>query len=239
MASGEGKGIALVVGASRGIGLGLANKLAAAGWKVYGTCRQKTDAMASADIKFSVVEGVDVADGPACKQALTQALAGEPKIDLLVVNAGIGATSWSAESVQDLKVPELMNFFQVNTIGPLHVVQSVMDKLGQGAKVMLVSSRVGSVGDNGSGNFCGYRMSKAALNMLGANMAHELGPKGVVVALAHPGFVSTDMTSSIPAASGAISVDECTDGFVRTIDGLTDADNGRFIHVGTGETLPW
>jgi NAD(P)-dependent dehydrogenase (short-subunit alcohol dehydrogenase family) len=92
---------------------------------------------------------------------------------------------------------------------------------------------MGSIGDNGSGGYYGYRMSKAAVNAAGVSLARDLKGRGIAVALLHPGMVNTDMTHhGIPPA-------ESVRGLLARIDDLTLENSGTFLHATTGEVLPW
>ncbi|GBG29645.1 Inhibitor of growth protein 3 [Hondaea fermentalgiana] len=221
------KGLAVVVGASRGVGLGLAKRLAKEDYRVIGTCRSVPEELQGDAAPFQVVKDVDVAED-ACVDTLRQGLAGEDHIDLLVFNAGIGEPEWGVDRVANVKLDVAARQMNVNAFGAVRTLQALGDKLGKGSKVLLVTSRVGSVADNGSGGNHGYRMSKAALNILGMNLSHEFGPKGVIVTLVHPGLVSTSMTGF---TSSGISVDESVDGFMQRIDNLSSKDQGSFLHA--------
>jgi NAD(P)-dependent dehydrogenase (short-subunit alcohol dehydrogenase family) len=101
--------------------------------------------------------------------------------------------------------------------------------------VALMTSRMGSIGDNSSGNSYGYRMSKVALCMAGKSLAIDLQPRGIAVAILHPGLVSTAMTGF---TSGGISPEQAVRGLLTRIDGLTLENSGTFWHA-NGEVLPW
>ena len=123
--------------------------------------------------------------------------------------------------------------FRVNSLGPLRVTQALADNLHEGSKVAIVSSRVGSIADNSSGNYYGYRMSKSAVNMAGMNLRHDLEPRGIAVALLHPGLVATEMTGG----QGIKPVDAAS-GLVARIDELSLENTGGFWHA-EGYVLPW
>ena len=93
---------------------------------------------------------------------------------------------------------------------------------------------MGSIGDNTSGGYYGYRMSKAALNAAGVSLARDLAPRGIAVAILHPGAVRTGMTGG----QGNLEPDESASGLLRRIDELQLATSGRFLHQ-TGDVLPW
>ena len=104
----------------------------------------------------------------------------------------------------------------------------------KGAKVALVTSRMGSIDDNSSGGAYGYRMSKAALNMAGKSLAVDLRARGVAVAILHPGMVKTDMIGG----NGQVEPADAAKGLLARIDDLTLATSGAFWHM-NGERLPW
>ncbi|MGH3089377.1 MAG: SDR family NAD(P)-dependent oxidoreductase, partial [Rubrobacteraceae bacterium] len=99
-------------------------------------------------------------------------------------------------------------------------------------------SRVGSLADNGSGKMYAYRMSKAAANMCGLNLHHELHPRGISVVMLHPGMVATDLTKDYPGDFDYIQPSEAASGLIRNLDELTLETSGRFRHA-NGEYLPW
>ncbi len=93
---------------------------------------------------------------------------------------------------------------------------------------------MGSITDNTSGGYYGYRMSKAALNAAGRSLAHDLAPRGVAVAILHPGFVQTPMTGG----RGDVDAATAARNLLARIDELTPATSGRFLHA-NGAPLPW
>jgi NAD(P)-dependent dehydrogenase (short-subunit alcohol dehydrogenase family) len=118
-------------------------------------------------------------------------------------------------------------------LGPLRVTEALVDNIVDGGKVGIVSSRVGSIGDNGSGGYYGYRASKSAVNQIGMNLTHELRPRGIAVALLHPGMVATTMTGR-----QGIDPGEAARGLLDRIDALTLETSGHFWHA-EGYELPW
>ena len=119
-------------------------------------------------------------------------------------------------------------------MGPLLVTQCLLDNLQAGAKVALITSRMGSMADNGSGGYYGYRMSKAALNAAGVSMARDLAPRGVAVGLFHPGFVQTDMVGG----QGDVDAATAASRLIARIEALSVETAGKFIHA-NGDELPW
>jgi NAD(P)-dependent dehydrogenase (short-subunit alcohol dehydrogenase family) len=218
--------IVLITGASRGIGLELARQYRDRGDTVVAACREATPALEALGVK--IVEGADVTDEAAVER-MAAALDGEP-LDVLVNNAGV----LSVESLDDLDLDRIRRQIEVNSLGPLRVTAALRDRLRPGAKVAIVTSRMGSIDDNTSGGYYGYRMSKAAVNMAGRSLALDLKGRGVAVAILHPGFVRTDMTGH----QGHVDPAESAAGLIARIDELTLETSGCFRHA-NGESLPW
>jgi NAD(P)-dependent dehydrogenase (short-subunit alcohol dehydrogenase family) len=219
----------LITGANRGIGLELCTEYKARGERVIAACRRTSDALDLLGV--TVVEGVDVADWDSLTH-LSDAL-GDTPIDVLVCNAGI----LSRDKLEDLdgeSIAEMEAQFRVNSIGPLMTVRALQGHLTSGAKVAIITSRMGSIADNDSGGYYGYRMSKAAVNAAGVSLANDLRSIGVAVGLLHPGWVQTDMGGSGAAVSPAHSAS----GLVARIDELDLSNTGSFWHA-EGQQLPW
>ena len=216
---------ALITGANRGIGLSLATHLVDRGWRVIGACRSASDELSALDAH--VVEDVDVTSDEAVQHLASRV---EEPLDLLINNAGI----LDRTTLEDLDLDSVLEQFQVNAMGPLRVTRALLDKLSEGSKVAVVSSRMGSIGDNTSGSHYGYRMSKAAVNAAGKSLAHDLEDRGIPVVLLHPGWVQTDMTNE----RGNWGPDEAAAGLLERIDELDLSTTGRFVHA-NGEELPW
>lgn len=215
----------LITGCNRGIGLQLATQLNTRGDTVIGVCRTPSDELSGLGIR--VISGIDVSNGDSI-QALADELNGE-QLDILINNAGI----LLRDEFGSLDYDQMVQQFEVNTLGPLRVCEALCNNLSSGSKIAIVSSRVGSIGDNGSGNNYGYRASKAAVNQVATNLMHEFKPKGVAVAILHPGFVATDMTNG-----QGISPKESAAGLIQRIDDLTIETTGGFWHA-EGYILPW
>ncbi len=215
----------LVTGCNRGIGLQLVTQLHDRGDTVIGVCRQASHELAQLGIR--VIEGIDVADGASVAE-LKAGLGSDP-IDILINNAGI----LRRDTFGDLDYQEMLLQYEVNALGPLRVTEALADNLQTGSKVAIVTSRVGSIEDNGSGGNWGYRASKTAVNMIGTNLMHELKPRGIAVALLHPGLVATDMTDQ-----HGVSPQDSARGLIERIDELSIENSGGFWHA-EGYRLPW
>ena len=216
----------VITGANRGIGLELARQFKQRGDEVVVACRKTSDKLAKLEVE--VVEGVDVADDAAVGRLATNL--GSRTVDVLVNCAGI----LSDESLGDLDFDRIRTQYEINSLGPLRVTAALRDNLGQGSKVAIVSSRMGSIEDNTSGGRYGYRMSKAAVNMAGRSLANDLKDDGVAVAILHPGFVRTEMTGN----QGLIDPPESAAGLIARIDEVTIETTGTFWHT-NGEVIPW
>jgi NAD(P)-dependent dehydrogenase (short-subunit alcohol dehydrogenase family) len=156
---------------------------------------------------------------------------GDRKLDLLVNNAGI--LLWG-DQLSAIDFDGVLKQFEVNALGALRVTAALRTRLAKGGKVALITSRMGSIDDNGSGGAYGYRMSKAALNMAGKSLAVDLKPAEVAVAILHPGMVKTDMVGD----HGQIEPADAAKGLLARIDELTLEKSGGFWHA-NGQTLPW
>jgi NAD(P)-dependent dehydrogenase (short-subunit alcohol dehydrogenase family) len=219
--------LSVVTGANRGIGLALVVELRKRGHTVLAACRKSSPALAR--LGAEAVEGVDVATDRGI--ATLVAAVGTRSIDLLVNNAGI--LVWG-DRLGQLNVPGIRQQFEVNALAPLLVTDALRERLGRGARVAFITSRMGSIDDNSSGGAYGYRMSKAALNMAAKSLAVDLRGQGVAVAILHPGMVNTDMIGG----RGEVEPEDAARGLLARIDALTLETTGGFWHA-KGQRLPW
>lgn len=217
---------ALVTGANRGIGFSLAKLLKARGVHVIATCRHESAELGQLGVE--VAGGVDVTSEKSVN-LLAEKLKGR-SLDLLINNAGL----LSHEELGHLDFASIQKQMEVNAYGPLRVTAKLAGLLGKGAKVALITSRMGSIADNSSGGSYGYRMSKAALNAAGKSLAIDLAMFGIAVAILHPGYVKTEMTGN----HGNVEPDAAARDLLTRIDELTPQNSGTFWHA-NGEVLPW
>jgi NAD(P)-dependent dehydrogenase (short-subunit alcohol dehydrogenase family) len=218
----------VVTGANRGIGLALVAALKERGGMVLAACRQSSPELEKLGVE--VVPGVDVATDAGL--AALVAAVGTRSVDLLVNNAGI--LVWG-DRLGELDVAGIRKQFEVNALGPLRLTDALRERLAPGAKVALITSRMGSIDDNSSGGAYGYRMSKAALNMAGKSLAIDLRGRGVALAILHPGMVKTDMTGG---HGGQVDAPDAARDLLARIDALTLETTGGFWHA-NGQRLPW
>lgn len=215
----------LITGCNRGIGLELARQYSERGDAVIAVCRSASDELR--DLGLEIVEGIDVSDGRSIAE-LRETLGSRP-IDVLLNNAGI----LRDESFGEIDYEAMLEQYRVNALGPLRLTEALADNLHEGSRVAIVSSRVGSIEDNGSGGHYGYRASKTAVNQIGKNLALELKPRGIAVGLLHPGMVATGMTGG-----RGIEPADAARGLIARIDELTPEVSGGFWHA-EGYRLPW
>lgn len=215
----------LVTGCNRGIGFQLCKQLSERGDDLIGVCRTPSEDLEKLDVR--TISGVDVGRGDAMPR-LIAALGDEP-IDILLNNAGI----LKGDRFGHLDYNVMLEQYRVNTLGPLRVTEALLENLHSGSKVVIVTSRVGSIADNSSGGYYGYRASKTALNQIGTNLKHDLAPRDIAVALLHPGLVATDMTGG-QGVSPAVAAK----GLIQRIDELDMNNSGSFWHA-EGYELPW
>jgi len=219
----------LITGANRGIGLALTQQFAQRGDRVIAVCRHGSEALAATGAR--VETAVDVTDDAALA-TLARDL-GDVRIDTLVLNAGILARD-TLGAIDSDGFDSMQRQFEVNAMGPLRVVQALLGQLADGAKIGIVTSRMGSVADNTSGGSYGYRASKAAVNAIGKSLAIDLKPRGISVFLLHPGHVATDMVGG----SGDVTPTIAARQLLARLDTLTLAQTGTFWHA-NGIALPW
>ncbi len=221
----------LITGANRGIGLELARQYSQSGWRVIGTARTPGNATELSNLDNTRVLQLDVTDQDSVARFAAEL--GDEPIDMLINNAGVLPMMNSVPSI-DLDV--FSNILAVNTVGPVRVTQAMLPNLRAGKlkKIINITSNLGSIAENTSGQFYGYRESKAALNMFTRSLAAELRGEGFTCVVLHPGWVQTDMGG--PQAP--VPVEESAAGLRKVIDTLVLEDSGTF-RTWSGETVDW
>ncbi len=221
---------ALIIGASRGIGLGLAEELAARGWRVFASQRQPSERLARAveDAAIEIVTA-DVTD-PASLEALARGI--EPgSLDVVLVNAGImGGENQSAASATVADVTEIM---MTNAVGPARAAGLMLPLLRDGGILAFTSSRMGSIAGS-TGGYDLYRMSKAAQNILARGLFEQHAKRrGIAVLSLHPGWVQTDMGG--PAAH--LTVHESVRGLADVLE--TEHPTAHRFLAYDGSEISW
>lgn len=217
----------LVTGANRGIGLEYCHQLKERGDDVIAVCRSASDELKNLDVRIET--NIDITDESSVANLLKR-LDGEP-IDVLINNAGIVERM----GLDNLDFESIRRQFEVNAIGPLRLTQALLPNLKSGSKVIMMTSRMGSIDDNTSGGQYGYRMSKVSMSMAGKSLSEDLKSKGIPVAILHPGLVKTRMTNF---TDSGITTETSVKGLLARIDELNMDNTGTFWHA-NGEVLPW
>ena len=225
-----------ITGCNRGLGLEMAQQLVQRGERVIATCRDIAIASDLTELALrsqglSLIE-MDMASFESMTEAV--ALLNEEPIDVFINNAGIyGPRDANFGNVAG---DDMALVLHVNAIAPLQLTQLLIPRLrtGRGKKLAFVSSKMGSIADNGRGGSYIYRCSKTALNSVVKTLAVDLAEEGFIAAALHPGWVRTDMGGP----NGHIDAEESVRGMLQVIDALTPATTGEFINY-NGAAIPW
>ncbi|GAA6129659.1 SDR family NAD(P)-dependent oxidoreductase [Halopseudomonas sabulinigri] len=226
---------ALVIGASRGIGLGLVRTLLGRGWQVTATVRDLARvpaALSELQSQHPQRLGIAAFDMAQAAPASTLVTPAQP-LQLLVVSAGVlGPEHQRADQVTR---DELADLFNINAMAPLRVARALLPALSAGGVVTFISSRMGSVALNDGEGLELYRASKAALNSLTRGFAiKEAIPAGLGVLNLHPGWVQSDMGGS----NAPVTVEQSTRGMVTVMEEALGQSEHRFLDF-EGNTLDW
>jgi len=226
-----------ITGCNRGLGLEFVRQLLARGQRVIATCRDIATAtdLTALTLKhsgqLSLVE-MDVSDEASMREAV--ALLNDEAIDVFINNAGVyGPRDANFGNVDG---PAMAEVLYTNAVAPVLLTQLLIDNVrkGSGKKLVYVSSKMGSIADNGRGGSYIYRSSKTALNSVVKSLALDLAPEGIATATLHPGWVRTDMGGP----NGLIDAPESVSGMLNVIDGLSVANTGQFFSY-DGSSIAW
>ena len=220
-------GTYLVTGANRGIGLEYCRQLKERGDSVIAVCRSASEELKSLGV--TIETGVDFTSEKDVSN-LVKRLNGK-LLDVLINNAAIVERI----SLENLNLDSIRRQFEVNAIAPLRLTRALLPNLKSGSKVIMMTSRMGSIEDNTSGGSYGYRMSKVALSMAGKSLSQDLKSRNIAVAILHPGLVKTRMTGF---TDSGITPEQSVKGLIARIDRLNLENTGTFWHS-NGEILPW
>jgi NAD(P)-dependent dehydrogenase (short-subunit alcohol dehydrogenase family) len=190
-------------------------------------CRSAADELKNLGV--SVETDVDITSDESVAE-LAKSLDGQ-LIDVLINNAGI----LERVSLDSLDLDSIRRQFEVNALAPLRLTQALLPNLKRGSKIVVMTSRMGSIKDNTSGGSYGYRMSKVALSMAGKSLSQDLKARGIAVAIIHPGLVKTRMTGF---TDSGITPEQSVKGLLACIEGLNLENTGTFWHS-NGAVLPW
>ena len=230
----------LITGAGQGIGLEWARQESQAGSTVIATARDPKIAPGLQELEKAGRPGsiavlpLDVTDDASVEAAARAVQERFGGLDELVNNAGV----YGPRDDQRLGAPveEVRRILEVNSIGPYRVTRRFLPllKFGREARIVFITSLMGSMGDGPGGGSYGYRMSKAALNMLGANLAQDLRDERIVSVILHPGWVQTRMGG--PKAP--VPLEQSVRDMRRVTMRASPTDSGLFLDR-SGEPLPW
>ena len=226
----------LITGANRGIGLGFVGQLLARGDSVVATARRPDEADELQRLAERHPDRLEIAELDLSRQDTIDEVAdrlGNRSLDVLINN---GATMKGAGPFEELNDSILFESFEVNTVGPLRVSRALLPNLerAEGAKIVNITSKMGSVADNTSGGSYAYRISKAALNMATRSMAIDLAPREIIAFVIHPGWVRTRMGGS----NALIDTETSVSNMLRIIDGADEETSGTFQEW-NGNQVPW
>ena len=217
----------LITGANRGIGLEYCRQLKQRGDDIIAVCRSASEELKNLNV--AIETEVDITSDRDITR-LVKKLDGTT-LDVLINNAGI----LERVSLDNLDIESIRKQFEVNALAPLRLTRALLPNLKSGSKIIIMTSRMGSIDDNTSGGSYGYRMSKVALSMAGKSLSEDLKSRHIAVAILHPGLVKTQMTNF---NSSGITPEQAVKGLLARIDGLNLDNTGTFWHS-NGEVLPW
>jgi NAD(P)-dependent dehydrogenase (short-subunit alcohol dehydrogenase family) len=220
----------LITGAGRGLGLELARQFVAAGWETLGTVRDL--AKGAGMPRGSQTLLCDVSDRASLAR-LGRDLKGR-KIDVLFCNAGMYGKR--QQSVGNVDYDTWTEVMRVNVLAPMACVDALIDSVAASDRrqIVMMSSRMGSIGENSGGGEVVYRSSKAALNAVTRSLSIDLRTRGVTVVAVHPGWVQTDMGG--PGAT--LTPEQSVAGLKQVVEGLTPEKSGRFFNY-DGAEIAW
>jgi NAD(P)-dependent dehydrogenase (short-subunit alcohol dehydrogenase family) len=229
----------VITGANRGLGFEFARAYAAQGCTVFALARSRSDALD----ELAKQDNVSILHGDLTRPDDLQAIArqlDDVAIDLLVNNAGVMGSKTFSESgkakqgLHDFDRDEWRYVFEANVFTPAHLTALLLPSLSDGAKVVTISSSMGSISGNEFGGWFAYRASKAAVNALVKSTALELADRNIIALALHPGWVRTDMGGPNADLDIATSVA----GMMQVIAGLRPEDSGSF-RAFDGSVLPY
>ena len=218
----------LIIGASRGIGLELVRQYLGDGAAVTATARDDAG-LERLRTQGATALRLDVVDA-ASASGLAWQVDGA-RFDVAIINAGVSGTRTTG--LQPPDEAEFDHVMRTNVLGPMRMLAQIAEALAPGARVAVLSSRMGSISLRAAPNSWLYRASKAAVNSVLKDASLALAGQAVCVAF-HPGWVRTDMGG----ANADIDVTESVTGIRRVIAGLREADNGGFFNY-NGQVLAW
>lgn len=226
---------ALIVGASRGLGLALAREYLRRGWRVIATIRQQSrpEALAALHAANATTLEIEQLEMTAADQidALRRRLEGR-NLDLLFVNAGVARGP--AETVRATTTEDFVRLMVTNALAPLRVLEAFIDCVPPGGSVAVMSSGLGSVANNVAGGWEVYRASKAALNTMVKSFAAGNAGDGRTYLVIAPGWVRTDMGGP----NAALDIDTSIAGVSNAIEARSGTPGVVYVDY-QNQIVPW
>ena len=219
----------LITGSNRGIGLELAKQFKKNGYAIYSLLRTSNPEISS--LSTQIIDNIDF-NNPANLFNIIEKF-NITDFDCCILNAGI-LENETIDEINKAASDRILQQFAVNSLAPLILASQCRHYMKSPSKLVLITSRMGSIEDNGSGSRYGYRMSKAALNAAGKSLSIDLKNEGIAVGIFHPGYVRTEMTNF----NGHVDPDEVACRLFDRINDLNIKNTGQFVHS-NGEELPW
>ncbi|MBT3559315.1 MAG: SDR family oxidoreductase [Rhodospirillales bacterium] len=225
----------LITGANRGVGLELVRQYVVAGWRIHACCRNPVDAHDLRDVLKGydgLIHSLDVSDHQSIHD-LKDTLEKEP-IDVLINNAGV--FGGEHQSFGDMDYAAWAGALETNTFGPYRLTEALLDNVesGHDARIVNISSGMGSVTNYVRGGDYIYRTSKTALTMVTLNLSYDLKDRGIIFTAFHPGWVQTGMGG----AKADLTPEQSAMALKQSIDALTSEQNGAYLNY-DGATIPW
>ena len=223
----------LITGAGRGIGLGFTEYYLKQGHTVYACYRTESEKLTTLAEQYNDLNLLQWDVTRPASDVLLESLPGH--LDLIINNAGIYGPKKDGQSLQKI-TPEVMHeVYDINSIAPLRVVQTLQKKISRpGGIIANISSKMGSSGDNSSGGTYAYRAAKAALVIISKSMAMDLLAEGISVITLHPGWVRTGMVGF----TGLVDVSESIAGMADVIENIDNYEPGAFVAF-DGQLVPY
>jgi NAD(P)-dependent dehydrogenase (short-subunit alcohol dehydrogenase family) len=234
----------LITGANRGLGLEHARQFAEAGWRVLAVCRDPNRAAALAGLAQVAKGRITLHRADLRSLESIDALAKELKrttIDVLLCNAAMfaaqqGAAGIAQQALGRMDYAAWHDILAVNLLAPMRLVECFLAQIERSEKktIVFVSSELGSITNNKSGQSHAYRTSKAALNMLAKGLGIELAGRGIKVVALAPGWARTDLGGQ----KAEVEPRDSVAGQQKILLGLSAKDSGKFLDW-QGKPLPW
>lgn len=219
---------ALIIGASRGIGLGIVRQLSMQGWQVVATCRGAVPADSPADTQWLKLDINHQAERTALKERLLS-----QQFDLIFINAGVYGPDH--QDIAQANDDELAELFMTNAFSPVRCAAALMPLVKPKVGVMaLMTSELSSLNENTAATYPLYAASKAAMNMLTRGLQDTDEQRELTLLSVHPGWVQTDMGG----VNAPLTVEESCSGIVNQVQAWRGKGGHHFVDY-SGKVLRW